>query len=240
MGNSKSKGKKAGKKAIKGLKKLERKDFKITKLPQIDDFFSKIQPPMDTLCTLSDAVAAVNDGINFLMESEEFIASNVEKTTKGVFQFTRSEAKKAGTDFVLIVVETGYVTLEPRGEPQGFVAKAWAEIKKLVDAIKDVIEQAPGLKDQIQDAATASKDLPNKVKSDAATAGLNPLDTAKAAKAVGDNCKYLGGFPNDVISFIENVKDLVKTLQEVFGSSGEEQQTQQSEGQQTEGEQKAE
>jgi len=49
MGDSKSKGKKAGKKAVGALKKLERKDFKITKLSEIDDFFSKIQAPMDTL-----------------------------------------------------------------------------------------------------------------------------------------------------------------------------------------------
>lgn len=223
MGNSKSK--KAGKKVVKGLKKLERKDFKITKLSEIDDFFSKLQEPMDSLVAISDAVGAANEAILTLTEAEEFIASGVEKTVKGVLQFTRSEAKKAGNDFVLVVSETG-VSLEPKSEPEGFVAKGFSAIKTLVDSIKEVLEKAPGLKGQIEEAAKASKDLPNKAKTDAQTAGLNPLDTAKALKSLGDNIKYLGGFPNDVITFIDNVKSLVDTLKDVFGGEGGEQQEQ--------------
>jgi len=211
-----SKFKKGGKKTVKGLKKLERKPFEITKLGEIDDFFSKLQAPMDTLCDLSDAVSSVNETIMALTEAQELVAANVEKTVKSVMRFMRIEAKKSGNDFTLVVTTEGYITVEPKSEPEGIVAKVFSALKQLVEAIKTVIEKAPGLKDEIQGAVEASKDLPNKAKSAATSAGLNPLETAKAVKATASNVKYLGGFPNDVIGFIENVKELVQTLKDTF------------------------
>jgi len=213
--------KKKGGKAAKGYRKIERKPFKITKLNEIDDFFSKLQEPMDTLCDLSEALATINEGINLLMESKEIVENNVERTPRGVFTFMKTDCKKSGNDFTLVVGENGIPSLEPRDEPQGFSAKIYVEVKKMCDAIKDIIENAPGLQGQVQDAAAASKDLPNKVKSDAATAGLNPLDTAKAAKHLADNIKYLTGFPNDVIELINNAKELATIIKDVFGGGNE-------------------
>jgi len=83
MGNSfKKKGKKAG----KSLRKLERKPFKTTNLPEIDDFFSKIQEPMDTVCDLSDAFSAINEAIIGLTEAQEFLEAHLEKKRQICYQ----------------------------------------------------------------------------------------------------------------------------------------------------------
>jgi len=213
--------KKKGGKAAKGIKKLERKPFKTTKLNEIDDFFSKLQEPMDTICDLSEGIASVNEGILLLTEAKEFAEQNIERTVRGVLMFMREDAKKSGNDFSLVVGENGIPSLEPRQEPQGLSAKIYVEVKKMIEAIKGIIENAPGLKDQVQEAAVASKDLPEKAKSDAATAGLNPIETGKAVKFLADNIKYLGGFPNDIVELINNAKELAAILKDVFGGGNE-------------------
>jgi len=228
MGNKGSKGEKGAKKEKKGkgkkvaaaFKKLERKAFKTTNLPNIDDFFSKIQEPMDTLGSFSEAVGSANEALELLLTAEE-IVGKCEKTVKAVLKYALGEAKKDGTDFKFTVGDDGSPSIETKEEPKGFVAKAYKAIKSLIDAIKEVIEKAPELVNQIKEAGESSKDLPENAKNDATSAGMNPFDAAKALKSVGDNIKYLGGFPNDVLEFINNCKDFVKMLKEVFSGEGE-------------------
>jgi len=217
MGNCGGKG---AAKAKKGLKKLERKAFKTTELPEIDDFFTKIQTPMDTVCDLSETVSGANESILALMEADE-VLKGLERTLKAILKFMKEDAKKSGNDFTLVIGDDGKPSLEPREEPKGVSAKIYVEVKKLIDAVKEVIERVPGLKDEITEAGTAAKDLPQKAQSDATSSGLNPLQTAKALKFVGDNIKYLGGFPNDVTEFLNNIKELTETLKDVFGPDSE-------------------
>jgi len=216
------KGNKGGSKVVKGFKKLERKPFKETKLPNIDDFFSKIQAPMDTLCDLSEAIASVNESINTLLETKEFLENKVEKSLKGMISFMRIQAKKSGNDFTLTISDSGVPSLEPKSEPEGLVAKCFECVKKMIESIKEIIEKAPELKDNIQEAVEASKDLPDKAKNDATSSGMNPLESAKAIKNTADNLKYLGGFPNDVIEFINTVKEFVTTMKDAFSGEPEE------------------
>lgn len=210
-------GKKKAKKAVELYRKLKRKPFKETKLPNIDDFFSKIQAPMDTICDLSDAIGEADEGILSLCDSEEELKNaKVQKNIRSVIKFMVKEGKKDEHDFRIVISESGVPSLECKKEPQGVLGKIFEGLKKLVDAIKEVIEKSPELISQLQEGAQACKEFPNKIQSDAATAGLNPIQTAKAAKDLSENIKYLAAFPNDVIEFIKNIKELVKILQDIF------------------------
>jgi len=215
MGNSKSKGAKKGKKIISEFKNVVRKPFKVTKLAEIDDFFSKIEAPMNTLCDLSEALGKITEAILTLCDAEE-IAGKVEKTVKAVLKFGKEEAKKSNNDFYLTVDENGLPSIASRSAPEGFLAKVFKAITDLVTGIRDVIEKAPALADEIKTAAESAQALPEKVPDAATSAGLNMLDQGKAVKACADNVKYLGGFPKDVLDFINSVKEFVNVLKEIF------------------------
>lgn len=218
MGGKGSKGSKGGK-GKKGkekeLKKLKRKEFKKTGLPNIDDFFSKIQEPMDSTCEISEAFHKSNEALIALCELPELVGK-VEKTVKGVLLFMKEEGKKDKCDFYLTVDDDGKPTLETRKEPEGVLAKIFSAVKELVEAIRKVFEKTPELQKQITEAGEASKDLPSKAESDAKDAGLNPLDSAKAIKNTGENVKYLAGFPNEMIEFVNNVKEFVTIMKDIF------------------------
>jgi len=216
-GGKKKEKKTKGKKVKDALKKLERKPFKVTKLPNTDDFFSKIQAPMDTLCDLSDAVADANEGICGLVESDEDLKkAKIERTVPGVCRYMLEEGRKSGNDFFLTIGDNGIPSVDCKEEPQGLVGKIFNAVKKLFEAIKTIITESPDLVGQVQDAVEASKDFPSNASNDATSSGLNPLETGVAVKNVGVNCKYLAGFPNDIAEFIKNMKELVETLKGIF------------------------
>jgi len=176
---------------------------------------------MDTICDLSDAISSVTEGFVGLTELQELVEAKVEKNLKSVIKFMRVEGKKSNNDFTLTVGDNGVPSVETREEPKGALGKCFESLKKLIEGIKDLIEKSPELVEQLQTAAESAKDLPDKVQSAAATAGLNPLDTAKAAKSLADNVKYLAGFPNDIKAFIDAVKELVTSLKDAFSGEAE-------------------
>jgi len=104
-----------GKKVEDALAKLKRKSFEITKLPNTDDFFSKIQAPMDTLSDLSDAVADANEGILTLVDVDEDIKkANIERTVPGVLKYMVEQAKISENQFYLKVDDDGTPSLETK------------------------------------------------------------------------------------------------------------------------------
>eukprot|EP01125_Pyxidicula_operculata_P022897 TRINITY_DN9667_c0_g1_i1.p1 TRINITY_DN9667_c0_g1~~TRINITY_DN9667_c0_g1_i1.p1 ORF type:complete len:234 (+),score=52.32 TRINITY_DN9667_c0_g1_i1:87-788(+) len=202
------------KKALKVLTFIKRKPFKTIGLPDMDQYFSDVQPPLDSICDMSDAIEQANDGLLMLCEVEELITAGVERTVAGVMRFFFTEMKKSGKDFRIGINDEGNLDLIC-DEPEGVLGKIYKGVRDLVEAIKTLVETIPELIPQIETAVASTQDLPGKLQNAALQAGLTPTKLPGAVKKLAFNIKYLGGIPKDVKNFIKNIKDLVVTIKEI-------------------------
>jgi hypothetical protein len=207
--------KKAGKKIVKGFKKLERKDFKITEVQSFDDFFHKCQEPLDTICNLSENVASAHDAISDTFKESFVVSAGVQGgDMRALFKLMFAEVKKVdGGDFKVKLTDRGELKLKIKGKHAGHVLTFIEAVEKLVTAIAEFVTTAPDLIEQIQAFADECQTFPDKVQAE--VPGMSPLKVPGAIKRTSDNCKYIGGVPNEFKEVYENIKAFAKLLKDV-------------------------
>jgi len=213
-GKATKSGKKAGDKAWKKMKKMERKPFKETDIQSFDDFFSKCQEPLDTICDLGEKVSTAHEQLQAFFEVEEVIAATVTPgDMQALLTYYFKEVKKVdGGDFKVELDDEGMPTLEIKGKHAGRVADFVQALTDAIDNIREFIETCPELVEQLVSFAEECSEFPSKVQDEAA--GLSPLKIPGAVKKTADNVKYLGGVPNDFKEVFDEVKAFLKILKD--------------------------
>lgn len=209
-----------GSKAEGAFPKIERKPFKLTKVPDVDELFSSVEEPCNSVCDMSDALNDGNDSINTLRELSEFAemlgdAAAIGDILKIVFNDLKKNKIVPTFEF-----SDGSVSLGWSSKPDGYLGKAIDAIATLIDACKSLLETAPGIAGQLAEVAKQAQEFPDKIKEMAEAAGLGGMDLVNAGRNLGNNVKQLVAFPVDITNLVQAVKDLMGTLQEVCGGGG--------------------
>mmetsp|Transcript_23530 Transcript_23530/g.33206 ORF Transcript_23530/g.33206 Transcript_23530/m.33206 type:complete len:217 (-) Transcript_23530:367-1017(-) len=210
-----------GSKNAGGFPKIVRKPFKDTNISEIDEYFSTLAAPLDTICDISEALSTADESINTLKELDEFKeslggAGELKDILKQVFSDLKKDgwtlAVKLADDFTSFAID---INNSNGGEPKGFIAKAIDALKSLIEAIQTLFEKIPEILTTIKEAIEKTKEWGlDKLKEMAANAGLSGLAVMKAAQAAAGNVKQLGGVPGDVAGLMSAVKDLTTTLKD--------------------------
>jgi len=206
---------KGAKKLIKGFKKMERKDFKHTDVHSFDQFFSKVQDPLDTICDLSGAVATAHDAISESFKESYIVSAGIhDGDMKALFAFYFVEIKKVdGGDFKVKLTDNGAIKLKIKGKHAKHIVDFLEAVEKLASAVLEFVEKAPELVEQVQAFAEECADFPDKIQAEAP--GMNPLKLPGAIKKTSDNVKYLGGVPAEFKEVFENIKAFLKLLKDI-------------------------
>jgi len=124
------------------------------------------------------------------------------EAVSGLLNSIKEEFKKKGKEFK-IAIEDGMPKIE--GLPESvedffpkLVARGWELLNSILDFLKNLQDQIPGLQEKIEGAITESKEMPGKLKDAANGAGLSGMDLLKAGKATSANVKTLGGAPSTI------------------------------------------
>jgi len=211
----KEKGGKGAKHAAGKFKKMHRKEFKEVDVEEFDDFFGKVQDPLDSICELGEKVANSYDQIHELFEAEEVVHAGVPHgDMKALFSFYIKEIKKLdGGDFKFELSDDFMPEMEIKGKHAGRVGDFVEALQGMVDNITEFVEKCPELAEQLVEFGLACAEFPAKLPDVAM--GMSPLKIPGAIKKTAENVKYLGGVPGEFKEIFDNIKNVLKLLKDV-------------------------
>jgi hypothetical protein len=209
------KGGKAAKGAAHKFKKMHRKEFKETDVGAFDDFFGKVQEPLDSVCEMGEKVANSVDQVHELFHADEVVhAGVVAGDLKGLFTFYIKEIRKVdGGDFKFDIDDEFKPELKIKGKHAGRVEDFVSALEEMVANVTEFVEKCPELIAQIAEFGLECADFPAKLQGEAM--GMSPLKIPGAIKKTAENVKYLGGVPGEFKEIFENIKNLLKLLKDV-------------------------
>ena len=148
-----------------GLPKIERKPFKPTKVPDIDDFFQTVEDPANTVCDCSDALNDGSESINTLAELEELKeklgeAGELKDMLRIIFEDLKKNKIKPSLD---VADDFSSVELTWKSVPDGYLGKAVEAIQTLFEGIKTLFTSVPDLLVQLKEMAETAAGFKDKI-----------------------------------------------------------------------------
>lgn len=206
-----------------GLPKIERKPFKPTKVPDVDEFFQKVDEPANTICDCSDALSDGSDSINSLAELEELKdklgeAGQLKEMLRIIFQDLKKNKIEPSFD---VASDFSSIELTFEAVPDGYLGKAVEAIQTLFEGIKTLLAAGPDLIAQFKELGETAAGFKDNIQDMAKSAGLSGMDLVNCGRNLAANTKQLAGIPNDIKNLIEAAKELITTIKDVMGGGGE-------------------
>lgn len=201
-----------------GFPKIERKEFKDTKIGEVDEYFKTLQTPLDTLCDISTAITTGNESLQSLCDIDEIKAqlTDAAADVKEIIKVVIADIKKNDIKIELKLADDfSSIDIEWSDTPDGYIGKCIEAVMNLINAIKELFEKVPAILDEVKEAIMKIKEwTPDKLKEMAIGAGLGGKAIAMAAKNIGCNVKSLAGVPGDVAGLVDAIKELCTTIKD--------------------------